>query len=259
MKKLHILLLLFLVSAFLLFSGCGKDKDDDRGGISGIPDISSTNYDWDIVIVDFSAFDGETSGYRIWADWLGESSAISEDDAFTLDINGVSHELWGSLLLGSWSFNTIAEMEPGTSYNLVFRKNGSKVASKAVRTPYRASVSFPTSFDPSQSATMNWQMSADNKIQHVEIYSDFGDDNEDDWGEAISASARSYTFPANRIAGSGPDAQYGMILGEMNFEKTGRVAFSSMFLNSKIYGEGAPAKPGASEMYEIARTLRQRM
>ena len=234
MKKLSILLLPVLVSAFLLFSGCGKNKNDGDGGITGIPNITSADYDWNILFLDYTMHDDKTSEYQIRADWLGDSSAITEDDTFTIDINGVSLEFLSEYDSGSWSIQTMANLEPGTQYDLVFKKNSSTVASEALRMPYQASVNFPVSFDPNESTTMNWQMEENNKYQLVRLLSE-SDYGGDDWEEAISVSDRSFSFPVNAIGSYGFNTEYSMMLVQMNFEKSSRVAFSSISISSKDY------------------------
>jgi hypothetical protein len=259
MKKLTIILLLVLVSAFLLFSGCKKDKDDDDGGITGIPDITPSNYDWDIYFMDYSS-DGRASEYMIWADWLGENSAISEEDTFTISLNGETHEFWGGNYGGEWSFYAMAELEPGTEYSMVFKKNDDTVASKSMRMPYQPDATFPSVFDPASSATMSWEMAGNNNFQVVSLSSEGeGDDDYDDWEKAIDVSARTFTFPANAVESYGPDTQYSMSLAQMNFEKSNRVAFSGFSYAANVYGEGTPAKLEASELHQIAKNLHQQM
>ncbi|MCB5252708.1 MAG: hypothetical protein RBR69_05620 [Candidatus Cloacimonadaceae bacterium] len=259
MKKLTIMLLLVMVSAFLLFSGCGKDDDDDNGdgGISGLPDITPANYDWDIYFLDYAAVDFRADEYMIWADWLGNSSAISEDDVFTLDINGETQEFWGGNYFGEWSFSTMANLEQGTQYDIVFKKNGNTVASKTLRMPYRANVNFPASFDPTQTASMDWEMAGNNKYQIVSLYSESEmEDEDDDWEKSIPNSARSFTFPENAVEGFGPETGYDMMLSQANFEKSGRIAFSSISFAAEFYGYGEPAKLDASELRNIAKNIK---
>lgn len=257
MKKLTIMLLLVLVSVFLLVGGCGKDNDDDGdNGISGIPDITPANYDWYVYFLDYSTFDFRSNEYLIWAEWLGNSSAITEEDVFTLDINGETHGFQGGYYFGEWSFNAMAELEPGTQYNLVFKKNGNTVASQTMRMPYQAEVSFPATFDPTKTASMTWEMAGNNKYQVVSLYSESYDD-DDDWDKSIAVSARSFTFPANAVESYGPDTEYGMMLAQMNFEKTGRIAFSSISFASEEYGSGAHTKLDVSKLRKIAKNIQQ--
>lgn len=262
MKKLTILLLLVLVSAFLLFSGCGKDKDDDDGdgGISGIPDITPANYDWDIYFMEYSEIEFKSLEYMVMADWLGESSAISESDVFTLDINGESHEFMSHFMFDEWYISAMVELEPGAEYAMVFKKNGNTVASQTLKIPYNAAVSFPDSFDPTNAATMNWNMAGNNKYQVVSLSSTGeGFDDDDDWEKVIDVSARTFTFPANAVEDFGPDTEYDMILAQMNFEKSGRVAFSSFSFAVEMYGEGEWTKLEPSKLRKIAKNIRQRI
>lgn len=250
MKKLTILLLLVLVSALLLFTGCAKDDDDDP--ITGIPDITPANYDWDITLM---GTDFKSAEYMIWADWLGNSSAITADDEFTILIDGYAHDFMGGFDEGDWSFFMITDFNPGTQYNLVFKKNGTEVAEKTFRIPYEANVTFPSTFDPTKTAKMTWQLAGDNDYQVVSLFS--GDD--DEYSKNIPASDRTYTFPKDAVPSSGTNAEYGMMLAEISFEKAGRVAFSSFSFSMQEYGQGIAGKFEASNLRKIAKDLRQRI
>lgn len=250
MKKLTILLLLVMVSAMMLFTGCAKDDD-----ITGIPVIDDTNYDWDITIM---ASDFKSAEYLIWADWLGSSSAITDTDEFTLDIDGQTHELMGGYDDGDWSFFSTAELNSGELYNLVFKKNGNQVAAKNFRIPYQPTVTFPSTFDPTKTAKVTWQLTADNKYQSIALFSE-GDNDDDEYSKDISASARTFTFPANSVESYGPNTGYGMMLAEANFEKVGRVAFSSISYELQEYGNVITGKFEVSNLRKIAKNLRQRM
>lgn len=253
MKKLTILLLLVMVSAILLFTGCAKDDDDN--GLTGIPDITPTNYDWDITLM---STDFKSTEYIVYADWLGSSSAITDTDVFTLDIDGQSHELMGGYDDGDWSFFSTAELNSGTLYNLVFKKNGSQVAAKNFRIPYQPTVTFPNTFDPTKTAKVTWQLQADNKYQAIVLFSE-GDNDDDEYSKDISASARTFTFPANSVESYGPNTGYGMMLAEANFEKVGRVAFSSISYELQEYGNVITGKFEVSNLRKIAKNIRKQM
>ncbi len=258
MKKLTILLMLVLVAALMLFSGCAKDDDDDNGGITGIPDVTPANYDWDIYFIDNSNF--KSADYLVFADWLGNSSAITDEDEFTLEIDGFPYDLTGGYYEGEWSFSGLAEnILPGTDYSMALKKNGYAVVTKTLKMPYQANVTFPNTFDPTKKATMNWQLSRDNKYQAVTL-SAFKDGYDDDeYDKNISASDRKFTFDANSVKSFGSGTGYGMMLSEMNFESSGRVAFSSFSFTMHDYGQGTPAKYDASDLRKIAKKLRKNM
>ncbi|MCB5272010.1 MAG: hypothetical protein LHW56_09230 [Candidatus Cloacimonetes bacterium] len=249
MKKLTILLLLVMVSALMLFTACAKDDDDV---ITGIPDITPANYDWDITIMDA---DFKAADYMIWADWLGNSSAIDVNDEFTLEIDGTSHDLMGGYDEGDWSFFTLAEFIPGTQYNMIFKKNDVQVASQTVKIPYTANATFPSTFDPTKTAKVTWQLTGDSKYQGISL---FTSDN-DEYNKNLAPSDRSFTFPKNAVNPPATDAGYGMMIQEANFEKSGRVAFSSFSFTMQEYGQGVTAKFEASNLRKIAKNIRKQM
>ena len=253
MKKLSLIPLLILISAFLLFSGCGKDDND---AITGIPEVTPEDYDWNINILDSTFFHSD-SEFLVLAHWLHENSAITADDVFTIDVDGETHELEGSLFLGHWSFAAWVEMTPDAQYDLIFKKNGNTVAAKSLRLPHRADVTFPANFDPNEAASLNWQMAGDNEYQIASLTANHFETEEDERYEAISTSARSFTFPANAVENFGPGTEYYLRLMQMNFEKSGRVAFIGVSWGSWNYGSKLPDKFEISKLYKIVKKLNQ--
>jgi hypothetical protein len=257
MNKLTFMFLLVLISALLLLSACG---DDDNDGITGIPNITPDSYDWDIYFMDFSEFDEKSTEYVIWADWLGDAAAISESDMFTIKIGANTYDFGGENYYGEWSFHTMADLEPGTQYSMEFFKNGNSLASATLRMPYPANTTFPTSFDPTQSASMSWDMAGNNQYQIAGLSSwDYETDEEDDFEKSLSPSAREYTFAANTVQGFGMDTEYYMMLVQANFSKSGRYAFSSTAVSATGYGEEYSAQLEPSEMHKLVKRVHSQM
>lgn len=256
MKKLTYLLMLLLISLFLLLGACGDDDEDD--GLTGIPEITPENYDWEIYFMDFSDMGAKVNEYVIWADWLGDSAAITEEDMFTIKIDENLYEFWGGNYEGEWSYHTMAELEPGIEYAVEFFKNGTLLANTNLRMAYSAAVDFPSTFDPTESAYISWEMDGDNQYQ-VAILESYNDDNWDDESyeeKVLSPSAREYTYPANTVENYGPATEYFMDLLQFNFKKSDRFAFSSSNMVSMYYDGESPARLEAPELRnKIKRVL----
>lgn len=246
MKKVIYLLMLILISLSLLITAC---SDDDNDGLTGIPEITPENYDWSILFLDFSDLFAKNKEYVIWADWLGDSAAITENDIFTLQIDDDLYEMVGDNDEGEWSYQVFAELEPGTEYRVEFFKNGNSLTNINLRMPYEAMVTFPETFNPAQSANMSWEMDDNNQYQVA-----FLDSYSYDWDEEsheeidLSPSAREYTFPANTVANFGPGTEYQMGLIQFNFKNSGRYAFGSSYVAYQYYNSENPAILEASEL-----------
>lgn len=259
MKKYAILFSTLLLTAMLVLSGCGsKDKDDDS--ITGIPDIDSDTFDWAIYVVDMTD-DMREDVYFVNCDWLGNQNAITQDDEFTIKFNdGIAIPIeawnWG----GDWTLSCSADLNPGSSYNVKLFKNGSQQASGNIKTPYRAFATFPSSYNPSATAEINWTLSNNNQYQIIAV-SSYGEgfDEDDDEQIDLSPSARNYTVPANIVQNYGVDTEYNLQLLQYNFTKNGRAAFLVVQGQDNSYGLTPTKEASSSRGINYLRQLRKNL
>ncbi len=257
MKKLQLVLILLLAAMMLMVSACGDDDDDNGSGISGIPDITPENYDWDIYFIGYSHFDEKSMEYQVWADWLGEPEAISQNDMFTIKINGETHEFYSESWGGYWSIYTTVELEPGTEYSVTFYKNGNSVASTNLKLVYQPTVNFPSTYNPTEATEINWTMSGNNQYQGMSLMSFSADyDEEDDWEKTLSPSDRDVTIPANAVSSFGPETEYDITLVQLNFKKDKRVAFSSIAAIYAFYGDSYALEDKLEDARKLAKSYR---
>jgi len=241
----------------LVISACGSD-DDDNGGITGIPEIDAESYDWEILIIRVNEMPILRGSYLIYADWLGDYAAISSEDDISIQFGDQNYDLTGYDYDGSWVFSTYLELNAGQEYNVILRKNGSSVSTANVKIPFYADVDFPYHIDPSQATRLDWYMDGDNEYQVLSLFS-FGEDwdQEDDWERLIPSSSRSYIIPANTVSDYGPDTEYELMLVQMNFEKSGRVAYLSSSIAKMTYFDDLPAAKDAQELSKYVKEMRK--
>jgi hypothetical protein len=255
MKTLIVFLSITMLVILLALTGCKSDSD----GVTGIPDITPANFDWDVYILDLSGAneDLREDSYYISCEWLGDESAITETDVFTIQFNDSTPiQLQGyGYWFGEWSFAGEAMLNPGTSYNVKLMKNGTQETSGTIKTPYRCYANFPAYYNPSTTAEITWSLSNNNQFQTAGI-SSYGDweaevEEYDEHFAELSPSARNYTIPANAVDNFGEWTEYEMLVMQVNFTKSGRTAFMATQGQGNNY-EGTPTK----DAY-IGRLIRQ--
>lgn len=224
MKSYLWLTLLIAFFALFVLSACG---DDDDGGITGMPDISEENFDWDLwFTAELHNQDKNSTIYYVSAYYLGDYTDIDEDDDYYFKIGDLLVELWGDY--GDYSGHV--ELEPGTEYNIEFYKNDQKLSSANLKMPYNAIVDFPETFNYREPFTFTWELPANNSYQWVSMYAynpDTDEESEEGYNKMIASSARSHTIPANSLEDFGPQTEYSLYFSSGEFKASGRYAFSA--------------------------------
>lgn len=248
----RILILLGLIAVLMLLSACGSEGND----LTSIPDITFEGFDWDIMVVDLEGSNAKESSYWVNCEWLGSPSAISNTDVFSIKFDDQSYVLTG-FNLGTWSFNAEAMLNPGTTYAVEFYKNGTKIANSTLKTPYRATVTFPATFDPAMPASLSWSLAESNPFQAISV---FGYDPEnDDSSDAeifISSSDRSYTIPAQTIESFGANGEYDITLMQADFHKAGRYAFTALHGRMNEYNTIPTKEAYVARLQAMAKQIR---
>ena len=265
MKKFVFLLSIAMLVILLAISGCKKDKDND--GLTGIPDITPANFDWDIYILDLSGMgeDQREDSYFVSCDWLGNQSAITQSDVLTIQFNDgtpITLQNYG-YWFGEWSFVAEAMLNPGASYNVKLFKNGTQQASGTIKTAYRCYANFPAYYNPSTTAELTWSLNNNNQFQTagVSSYGEWSGEEEeyDEHFVELSPSARSYTIPANAVDNFGEWTEYELLVMQINFTKSGRSAFMAVQGQGNSY-EGIPTKDAyISGLIRQARAMRKQL
>lgn len=244
MKRLFIISSMVLLASLALFLGACGGEDGDT--LTGLPDITPLKYDWQIIIMDGDSSMGKST-YGINCYWLGQPSAITDDDVFSIKFDGESYTLENFNLGIMRAIYGSANLNPGTLYNISFYKNNQLVGGGSIRTPYRAQGSFPTNYRPQESAALSWTLSEDNQYQSVTLSSESeGMEEDDDFAKDLEPSLRSFTFPVNAVQDFGPNTSYTMSVLQYSFLKSGRTAFLAAHTNAQHYGEEHPAKKNSN-------------
>lgn len=249
--KLWLLLALAFVALFAL-SACGDDDDDNN--VTGLPEVTESEFDWDIYFIEVEG--GESARmYSVYADYLGNPGDLSQEDVYMMEIGDQMLELWGY----EGSFYAHTELTAGQQYNVKFMKNSTVLSSADVRMPYQSSTAFPAVFDPSQDTSFSWSMQNSNQYQYAgaDVFN-WETEEDDEYIVVLNKEARSFTVPANALEDLGPDAEYSLFLGQLTFVEKGRFAFSSFYIDSKYYGEEYNTMSPLSKL-NMARTLRRNL
>lgn len=234
MRKLWLLLIVLLAAFSLLIVACG---DDDENNDITNPDDA----DWAISFIQIPDEIHRENGYWFNAFWFGAADAITTSDVFTLSIDGVDTPVQLYSYDSEWSVSGYNIMlSPGSSYPIVFAKNGTTIISKTVTMPYAATCSFPVDYDPTQSASISWSLAGNNQTQAVTVSASNWDGSYDDYDEevySISNTARSYTIPANAVQDLGVGTEFELSVIQTNSYFSGRVYLFTMQGEYALYGD----------------------
>jgi len=234
MKAIWKLSLLALLVLALSFTACGKDDDDDDNNLTGPEDITPANTDWEIIFI-HAPNTAKLENYSVMVDWLGDPAALSESDTFYMKLDGEQYPLSSYYMFGFMMIFGDVQLNPGHSYNFEFYKNNVKVCDTNIRMPYPATATFPQNYSPSLSANISWSLSDNNQYQYAGVSAYLDDENYQDAIEPVSASARSYTVPANAVSGYGPSTEYELLVSQLNFARDGRTAITAVQGQYKEY------------------------
>jgi hypothetical protein len=238
--------LLILLAISLSFTACDKkDDDDDNNGITDPGDITPANTDWEIIFVHNAGFE-KLESYSVIIDWLGDPSALSQTDTYSMKIDGTEYPVSSYWIFDMVIISASVELNPGHLYDFEFYRNGNKVCDANIRMPYNATATFPQNYSPSAAANISWNLSDNNQYQFagVSAYNE-GMDEEQEAIVQIQPSARSYTVPANAVTGFGAGTEYSLLVSEMNFVRDGRTAISAAQGQMQSYGAAKQADTNA--------------
>lgn len=226
MNKLGILLVLILALSALFLTSC---KDKNNNNIVGPGEITPANTDWEIMLFQFG--EQKANEYSISVSYWQAQTDITENDTFHLTIDGSEVMLSAYNYGGWWSIWGTTTLNPGQVYDIKFFRNGNEVASTSLRMPYAADATFPATFNPTQSASFSWTLSNNNQYQFAGgtayKYVPDGESLYDEELEDISPGARSHTVPANALSDYGDGADYDLMVGQLNYARSGRNVFEA--------------------------------
>jgi len=210
MRKLWLPLIVILAAMSLFIAACGDDEDNNN--ITNPDDA-----DW--VITLFQIPDNLRAGFMFEAWWNGAATDITEADVFTATVGGTNVPLESYFYGGEWVISGYDfPLDTGTDYVVKFFKNGNLIVEKSVKTCYPVSCTFPTAYDPTQAAALNWTVANNNQSQFVSVSSsNYPTSTEyDEELYQVSNSSRSYTIPANAVQSMGVGTDYELGILEYN-------------------------------------------
>jgi hypothetical protein len=230
MRK-FVLLFIILLGIFMLFiTACGK-KDNNNNNTSGTPmdleDITPEMAEWAIMIF---GTDATKTPYMVNVVWIGGTTLPTITDTATLEIDG-TNIMVQSYSPGYW-FGGYDAVQ-GADCTVKFVYNGvTKVNSTIRMVNLITGSTFPTTYNPAQTANFSWTLPANNQHQlaGVSAYKDNypAESWSDDYVKEVSADARSYTVPANPIANVPAGATYSLGVTEVNYKIVDMVALMAM-------------------------------
>ncbi len=248
MKKNLLVVISLLVTASMLmfFTGCADNDDDndidngnDVGPVSGIfgpEDLDPDNYDFFLGI--YYGIENRPEDHYIIV--MPVNPDYSDADV-SLTANGQPIELMTYEWFDEW-FGS-ASLEEGESY--IFElTTGSESYSADLTIPYNTtSISFPETYDPTQSHEVTWTLANDNENQFAYADSRLGepdeyyDETDLPYIEVLNPSDRQHTFPADIVETYGPETKYELGILQTNFEISGRFATIAISPDHRTYDE----------------------
>lgn len=203
MNKFLILFLAALLALGLFTTACGNDDDDD--------DNNPQDAVWAVGIASIGAKDGS---HGVTVSWVGEAAAYVEPSSLVLEIGGDPITL-GDHYNQFWMGET--NLTPGQEYNVKLTVNNDVKCNTTLKTAYEATGDFPADYSPANAATVTWTLSSNNQKQYATAtsFSPVKYSN-DSFSEEISASARSFTFPAGAVDDFGNMTSYTLSIDQMN-------------------------------------------
>jgi len=256
MKKTSFALMLLLLVSALIISACGDSSSDK---VSGPPEVTWANSDWDIMFINGEAIGTKSVEFVISAFWMGDPSGVNPDDSASVVIDGTYYQLESFFGMPSM-YMGLVNLNPGQTYNVKFIHNGTEKAATDLQMPYACNATFPSTYNPSQSATFSWSLSNNNQYQYAGV-SSYNPDEEDEYDDDIKfikPSARSHTVAANAVDSYGANTEYDLVVGQVTYKKANRISFSSFQGDAAYYGmaKGTDNVSKALKAHRIIKALR---
>jgi hypothetical protein len=226
MRKLLLLSLLLLSMLMLFTTACVGDDptNTDITTPTSVDDLTPGLAEWAVILTG-----GEVkSTYVVGVVWVGGLDIPATDDTATLTVNGTDIEI-ESMFPGMWVGSCNATQ--GADATIKFVYNGeTKVDTSLKLVNFITGSSFPSVYNPAQTANISWTLPTNNPHQIVSINAtkDTAKDWSGDYSKEINVGERSFTFPANPIANAPAGATYNLGVSQVNFKIKSKIALMSI-------------------------------
>lgn len=225
MPRNYLMISGFVLLLAVLVSSCASN--------SAYYDPEDKDLQWALFISPSDAEDA-AGWYDLTLMWMGDADDYTAPNAVYVEIGGETCELedWG----GNW-FGGL-ELQAGESSELTLSVDGIVLAYAELSIVNDARVRFPQSFDPRSSATLRWNLAADNQLQIAVLSAqNSGQDSSDEYIKAIPPSERDWTFPQRAVKNLGAGTLYTLELIQMNRVISNHVLIESLQSTERVYGE----------------------
>jgi len=247
-----VILTILVIVVLLAVGGCESRKDNTLPNVVVIPTnpytITGAEADW-LIVLNRVRSEVKLSGksqelFNVRAKYLKNPAAVfSQDDTALLLINDQPLALeYASYLPDNFKFEGSFDGETGTSYDIGFKFNGKLLMKNTLRLPDMASVTYPATYLPSQTALIQWSLPASSQFQFASLTSFQPGLSDDDVLDMFRAKLdpldRTYFFPVAYLAQSSSElAQtgYRLALTQISCKIVNKIAIQAQTCISNEY------------------------
>lgn len=251
MQKLVLLSIILMSFLMLFLVGCVNPDDPNDTEIetpTGWEDLNPGIAEWVVMLTAGL----EKSTYVVSVTWIGGINIPQVSDTAVLYVNGNDVEI-DAMIPGVW-FGS-CNVAQGSDATIKFVYNGETRVDTSLKTVNLITdATFPTTYNPTQTAAISWTLPTNNQHQVVGISASKDDAKEwsGDYSREVLVADRSFTFPANPIADAPAGADYTLGVTEVNFKIKNKIALMSV---DGAFSDSYHYKADAMDMSLLARRM----
>jgi len=176
--------------------------------------------DWRIFFWNSVPILGKTNSYKFTAEWYGTDTNVQQSDNYALSLNSQDIPLVTESTYHSWQLKAPSvQLDAGATYNMVFSRNGEEICSTEVTIPCTPTITFPQSFNPTETNNISWSLLSNSHAQYVYVCAESNPESKSiyylDWIDLL-ASDRSFSLPANTVIPQGQNDSFSFGLQQEN-------------------------------------------
>ncbi len=222
MRKYFIILIIALMAVGLFLTACEEDENITE----------PENAKWSVFVT--ANPPASEHSHFVTVMWIGPAQDYVEPSSITLEIGGdeVNLEPGAGLWMGE------KDLTPGEKYSFKLKVDGETIVNTNQKIVYNADANFPETYNPEETAFVEWTLEKDNEHQYASAYALDPEDSaaDEEVNEELEPSARSYQFPAGIISSHGEGTIYSLEISQMNYKYVDDVLVASAQADYQDYG-----------------------